>query len=117
MEFSLASNSQQSSCLSFSVVITGISFLSLRSGKLLFSQRSLLVNIGKLLTLLTWCLLHSFPVLWRFPTPQYFVQEVLRFFFDGLVKPGWAYKALCGWGRVRQGGTIEYPLGKAQKSS
>lgn len=34
MEFSLASNSQQSSCLSFSVVITGISFHSLLSGKL-----------------------------------------------------------------------------------
>lgn len=30
---------------------------------------------------LSWCLLQGFPVLWRFPTPQHFVQEILRFFW------------------------------------
>lgn len=38
--------------------------------------------------------------------------------FDGLVKRGVVvHEALCGWGWVRQGGAIEGPLGKVEKSS
>lgn len=111
MEFRLASNSQQSSCLSFSVVITGLSF------HFLFSKRLSLIFLfflcvwllEKLLTLLSW-----FPSALALSSPT--AQEVLRFFWWTCEARG-STKPCVGGAGYGRAGPSRIPLGKAEKSS